>query len=356
MKLKLSDAAGFVGGKLFGSADAVIENVAKIEEAQQGDLTFLDRSSYQKYLVSTHATAVLIKPDLPKTNSEINYIEVDNPAESLFMIVEKFFKPEAKLTGIDPTASIDPSASVGANAAIGKNVVISAGCKIGNNVKIFHNTVILDNVELGDDCLIYQNVSIREECKLGNRVIIHPGTVIGSDGFGYSPDKKGVYRKIPQIGNVIIEDDVELGSNVSVDRASMGSTIIKKNVKIDNLVQVAHNVVIGENTAISAQSGISGSTKVGSNCVFGGQVGLVGHVEVVDNVMIGAQSGVSKGISKPGVYFGSPAKEIKTTMKLEAHIRNLPQYSEKIKELEARVKELQKKLDNINEKGDLNNA
>lgn len=354
MKIKLSEAAEFVGGKLLGNADAYFEKIAKIEEAQQGDLTFLYHPSYQKFLAGTLATAVLIKPDIPKTNTNINYIEVENPSNSLLLIINKFFKPDINLQGIDPSSFIDPGAVIGENTAIGKNVVISAGCRIGNNVKVLHNTVLLENVEIDDDSIIYQNVSIRENCKLGKRVIIHSGTVIGSDGFGYSPDEKGVYQKIPQIGNVIIEDDVELGSNVSVDRASLGSTIIKKGAKIDNLVQIAHNVIIGENTAISAQSGISGSTKVGKNCIFGGQVGIVGHVEITDNVLLGAQSGVSKGIPKSGTYFGSPAKEIKTTMKLEAHIRNLPNYSEKIKELEKRLNELQAKLNINNEKGDIN--
>ena len=234
---------------------------------------------------------------------------------------------------------------MGNNAAIGKNVVISAGCKIGNNVKIFHNTVILEDVELGDDVVIYQNVSVREKCKIGNRVMIHAGTVIGADGFGYSQDENKIYHKIPQIGNVVIEDDVELGANVTVDRAALGSTIIKRGSKIDNLVQVAHNVFIGEDAILAAQAGVSGSSKIGNRSILAGQVGIAGHLEIGENVVLIAQSGVSKSILKPGYYFGSPAKELKTAFKLEAHIRNLPGYTERLEELEKEVKQLKEQLE-----------
>ena len=263
-------------------------------------------------------------------------------------MLRTYFSPIFPLEGIDPSAYVHPDAQLGKNVALGKNVVISAGCKIGSNVKIFHNSVLLEEVEIGDGTLIFQNVSVREKCKIGGRVIIHPGTVIGSDGFGFNPDEKGVYHKIPQIGNVVIEDDVEIGSNVSIDRAAMGSTIIKQGVKIDNLVQIAHNVFIGENTVISSQSGISGSTKVGKNCILAGQVGLVGHIEIADNSILMAQSGISKSVKKPGKYFGSPAKELSTALRLEAHLRNLPDYVERIKELESQVKSLIKELEKKN--------
>ncbi len=248
------------------------------------------------------------------------------------------------MNGIDETSFIHPNAEIGSGTSIGKNVVISAGCKIGKNVKIFHNTVLLEDAEVGDDSVIFQNVSIREKCKIGNRAIIHPGTVIGSDGFGFFTDEKGVYQKIPQIGNVVIEDDVELGSNVCIDRAAIGSTIIKRGVKIDNLVQIAHNVVIGEDTVISAQSGVSGSTQIGNKCILAGQVGVVGHIELTDNVIVYAQSGVSKNLTKPGSYFGSPAKEAKTAIKIEAHLRNFPKYIEKIKSLEEKINILQDEI------------
>lgn len=351
MKVKITEVADLVGGILSGDENVFIENIAKIEEAQAGDLTFLYLPAYEKYFLTTKASAILVRPGFKKDRDDITYIEVNSPNTALLKVINHFFRPKVNLTGVDETAFIDKTAVIGSNCAIGRNVVISSGCRIGHNVKIYHNTVIMENVEIGDDCLIYPNVSVRENCRLGKRIIIHPGTVIGSDGFGYSPDSAGVYQKIPQIGIVIIEDDVELGANVCIDRASIGQTIVKKGTKIDNLVQIAHNVVVGENTAISAQSGISGSTKVGKNCIFAGQVGISGHVEIADRVIIAAQSGVSKSLVKPGTYFGSPAKEHRHALRLEAHIRNLPEQAEKVKELEKQLKELQEKLNKMIERG-----
>ncbi len=347
MELSVKEIAEFIGGKFTGPENIAIQNLAKIEEAKAGDLTFLYLPAYEKYFSETKASAIIVKPSFTKSRNDITYIEVPNPNTAFFQIVEKYFKPKFDLTGIDSTAFVDMSAVIGNNVALGKNVVVSAGCKIGNNVKIFHNTVLLEDVEIGDDSLIFQNISIREKCKIGKRVIIHPGTVIGSDGFGYNPDTNGVYHKISQIGNVIIEDDVEIGSNVSVDRASIGSTVIKKGVKIDNLVQVAHNVVVGENTVLVAQSGISGSTKLGRNCILAGQAGLVGHIELSDGVIINAQSGVTKSIHKAGQYRGSPAQDFKSALKLEALIRNLPDYVDKIKQLQDQVAELKEKIINL---------
>ena len=347
MKIKLQEIAELVNGKITGDIDLSIESLAKIEEAYAGQLTFLYLPSYEKYFASTKASAILVKNGFNKSRHDITYLEVESPEKAFSKLLRHFFYPKFPLEGIDPTAFVHDSAKLGKNVALGKNVVVSANCIIGDNVKIFHNTVLLENVKIGEDTLIFQNVSIRENCKLGKRGIIHPGTVIGSDGFGFDPDEKGVYHKIPQIGNVIIEDDVEIGSNVSIDRAALGSTIIRKGVKIDNLVQIAHNVVVGENTVISAQSGISGSTKIGNNCILAGQVGLVGHIEIADNVILMAQSGISKSIKKAGKYFGSPAKELNTSLRIEAHIRNLPNYVEKITELEKQVKSLKEKLKEV---------
>ncbi len=347
MKIDLVEAAELVGGKISGNKNVEIINLAKIEEAQPGELTFLYLPAYEKYFQTTKASAILVKPGFDKTRNDVTYIEVNNPNIAFSKILTHYFSPEFPLKGIDPTAFVHPAALIGKNVSLGKNVVVSAGCKIGDNVKIFHNTVLLEDVEIGDDSVLFQNVSVREKCRLGKRVIVHPGTVIGSDGFGYFTDDKGVYQKIPQIGIVIIEDDVELGSNVSVDRASLGATIIKRGCKIDNLVQIAHNVVIGEDTIISAQAGISGSTKVGEHCIILGQVGITGHIEISNNVILIAQSGVSKGIPKPGQYFGSPAKEFKTALKLEAHVRNLPEYVDKIKKLELEIKALKEELNKL---------
>ena len=349
MILTANDVAQFVKGKLQGEPDCEIVNVAKIHESKKGDLTFLYLPSYQKYLESAKASAVLIKPDIEKTNTNITYIEVENPDIAFQKIIIEYFSPEFKLNGIDQSAQIGDSADLGNNVALGKNVVLGDNNRVGNNTKIFHNTVLLDNVTVGDNCIIYPNVTVREDCVIGNNVIIHSGTVIGSDGFGYSPRQEGGYDKVPQIGNVVLEDDVEIGSNVSIDRAALGSTIIKKGVKIDNLVQIAHNVDIGDNTAISAQSGIAGSTKIGKNCILAGQVGIVGHIEITDNVILGAQSGVSKSINKSGRYFGYPAKDLGTSLRLEGHIRSLPKYAERIKILEQKLEELEKILNQNSE-------
>lgn len=345
MQIDIKEIANLVGGKIFGPDNIKINSVARIEEAKPGNLTFLYLPAYQKFLSTTKASAVLVKPGIDKNRNDITYIEVSEPDKAFAKIIIKFFKRNFFLDGISKSAAVHSSAVLGNNVAIGHNVVVSANCKIGNNVKIFHNAVMLENVEIGDDSIVFQNVSIREECKIGKRVIIHPGVVIGSDGFGFNPDENGVYHKVPQIGNVVIEDDVEIGSNVSIDRAAMGSTIIRKGVKIDNLVQIAHNVEVGENTVISAQCGISGSTKVGKNCVLAGQVGLAGHLEIADGVILLAQSGVSKSITKAGYYFGYPAKEMRTAHRLEAHIRNLPDYSEKLKALEKELSSLKEKLE-----------
>ncbi len=346
MVIKIEEISSIIGGKIFGNKNLEINNLAKIEEAEKGELTFLYLPSYEKYFDTTKASAILVKPGFNKTREDITYIEVEDPNKAFSKLIIHYFTPEFNLIGIDKTAFVHPNAKLGKNVALGKNVVISSGCKVGDNTKIYHNSVILEDVEIGSNCLIFQNVSIREKCKLGDRIIIHPGTVIGADGFGFFTDEKNVYHKIPQIGIVEIEDDVELGANVAIDRAALGKTIIKKGVKIDNLVQIAHNVVIGENTVISSQTGISGSTKIGNNCILAGQVGLIGHIEIADNVVIMAQSGISKSINKPGYYFGYPAKDINTSRKLEAHFRNLPAYADKIKQLENQVKELKELLNN----------
>jgi UDP-3-O-[3-hydroxymyristoyl] glucosamine N-acyltransferase len=346
MKLTLKEIAELIDGKIFGDENLIIENISKIEDSQKGDLTFLYLPAYEKFFLSTKASAILVKPGFNKSRNDISYIEVKNPNSAFFLIIEKYFKPAFNLKGISTSASVDSTAILGDNVSLGFNVVVSAECKIGNNVKIFHNTVLMENVEIGDDTLLFSNVSIREDCKIGKRVIIHSGTVIGSDGFGYEVDNNGVYHKIPQVGNVKIEDDVEIGSNVSIDRATMGSTIVKKGVKIDNLVQVAHNVVVGENTVLVAQSGISGSTKLGKNCILAGQAGLVGHIELGDGVIINAQSGVTKSISKPGQYRGSPVQEFKKALRIESLVRSLPEYVEKIKILEEEIKKIKEKLNN----------
>jgi len=344
MKITIKEIAEFVGGKVFGDANIEITNVSRIYEATQNDLTFLYLPNYIKYLSTTNAVAVIISPQIEKTRNDITYIEVQNPDIALQKVIIKYFNSINHISEIDKTSSIHPSAKIGVNVSVGKNVVISANCTIGANSIIYHNSVVLENTSIGANCLIYPNVTITFGNVIGNNVIIHSGTVVGSDGFGYFPNEKGEFTKVPQIGNVVIEDYVELGSNVSIDRSAMGSTIIKTGTKIDNLVQIAHNVEIGKHSALSGQCGIAGSSKVGDHCIFGGQVGLAGHIEVAGNVMIGAQAGVSKSILKPGKYFGTPAKEMRVAFKEEAYIRNLEKYSLQIKDLEKKIKEIENKL------------
>jgi len=344
MKITVKEIAHLVGGKIFGDETFVISNVSRIHESEKNDLTFLYLPTYIKFLKSTKASVVLIPPTIEKTRDDLIYIEVEKPDVALNKVIINFFSSQITDTGIDESASIHPTVKLGNNVSIGKNVVISENCIIGDDTKILHNTVILDNVTIGKNVLLYPNVTITHGNRIGNNVIIHSGTVVGSDGFGYFPNEKGEFTKIPQIGNVVLEDDVELGSNVSIDRAAMGSTIISKGVKIDNLVQVAHNVKIGEHSSLSGQVGIAGSSKVGAHCIFGGQVGLAGHIEVTDNVLIGAQAGVSKSLTKSGKYFGSPAKELRIAFKEEAHIRNLEKYSKQIKTLEEKIIELENRL------------
>jgi len=344
LNIPLKKISELVNGKLTGDGNLIINSLARIGEAQKGDLTFLYLSTYEKFFESTSASAILVKPDFKQTRDDISYIEVDEPEKAFTSLIINFFSKKVNLEGIDDSAFVHPTSTLGKNVSLGRNVFIGANCTIGNNVKVFHNTVLLENVELGDDSTIYQNVSIRENCKIGKRVIIHAGAVIGADGFGYQKDDKGVYHKVPQIGNVIIEDDVEVGANTTIDRAALGNTLIMKGAKIDNLVQVAHNVTVGRNTVMSAQSGVSGSVKIGNNVIIAGQVGIAGHLEIADNVVLMAQSGVPKTISKPGLYFGYPVKEARKAKILEAHYRNFPEYVEKIKKLEEEIRKLKEEI------------
>jgi UDP-3-O-[3-hydroxymyristoyl] glucosamine N-acyltransferase len=344
MKITLKEIALLTNAEIVGDEGLSISNVARIQDAGKDDLTFLYLGPYEKYFSTTLASAIFVDKNFKRIRNDITYLVVEEPNKAFFTVIIKYFKPVFDLRNIDKTSSIDPSSILDENVSIGKNVVISPNCKIGKNVKIYHNSVLHDNVQIGEDSIIFSNVTIRENCKIGKRVIIHPGAVIGSDGFGFIPDDKGVYNKIPQIGNVIIEDDVEIGSNVTIDRAALGATLIKRGTKIDNLVQVAHNVTIGENTVISAQTGISGSTKIGNNCMIAGQVGFINHIEIADKTIIIAQSGVTKSITQPGTYMGSPVKPVKESMRLEAHIRNLNEYATRIKLLEDKCRVLESKI------------
>lgn len=340
MQISLKEIASFVSARVTGQDDLLVDNLLNIEKATPGSLTFLGSKAYEKYFPTTHASAILVNSEFEKTRDDIVYLEVENPYQSFLMILKRFFVYEPELTGIDPAASIDPTTSVGEKTSIGKNVVIGKNCKIGSGVRLFHNVVILENCTIGDGTTIFPNVSVRENSVIGKNVIIHNGASIGADGFGFVKGPDGNYLKIPQIGNVVIEDNVEIGANTTIDRAALGSTVIRAHSKIDNLVQIGHNVEIGENTAISAQSGVSGSTKIGNNVIVAGQVGFVDHIEIGDGIIIGAQSGISRSLKKRGIYAGSPVKELNEFKKTEVHIRNLAELNEQVKQLKADIEAL----------------
>jgi UDP-3-O-[3-hydroxymyristoyl] glucosamine N-acyltransferase len=340
--MKLSEIAEFLNGELVGDPHLDISGLAKIEEAGPGDLTFVANPKYLQYIESTNATAVLISRD--QEAIKIPHIKLEDPYLGFLKILEQFYPPkEPNFKGIHSSAVISPSAVIESNVQIGPFTYIGENVHIGQDTVIYPCCVILDDVTIGQNCKIYSHVSIREGCELGNDNIIHCGVIIGSDGFGFAPSGE-MYKKIPQMGTVKIEDDVEIGANCTIDRATLGETLIRKGSKIDNLVQIAHNVIVGENTVIAAQTGVSGSTKLGKNVTLAGQVGIVGHVHIGDKAIVAAQSGVSKDIPPGEVWFGYPAQPIMKQKKIEASLRHLPELTKKIHSLEKLVISLEEKV------------
>lgn len=329
--MKLSDVAVLIGGEVTGDGDTEIINIGKIESAKPDEITFIANPIYEKYFTSTSAGAVVVSKkfnpsDYERTdNRVIPLVKVDDPYLAFLALLDNFLpKTELQKIGIEDSAVISLTAEISdEEVRIGANCFIGEKVKIGRRVSILPNTVLLAGVEIGDDVLIYPNVTIYNGCKIGSRVIIHSGTVIGSDGFGQAKNPDGSFQKIPQKGIVTIGDDVEIGSNCSIDRATIGETIIHNGVKLDNHIQIAHNVEIGEDTVIAAQTGIAGSTKIGKNCMIGGKVGIVGHIQICDGVILTAATNVSKSITKPGTYSGYRAQPQMMELKQEALIRNL---------------------------------
>jgi UDP-3-O-[3-hydroxymyristoyl] glucosamine N-acyltransferase len=345
--MKLRDVAAMLDAEIEGNADVEIQRVAKIEEADGGDITFVANPKYQKFVETTRASAVIVAKDLQVgVSQKLTLLRVKDPYVSFLKVLQQFNPPVDPLPpGIHPTAVIASSAKLGTNVRIGAHVVVGERVRIKEGAMIAHNVVLGEDVVIGEKTLLYPNVTVYSGCRIGARVILHSGTVIGSDGFGFAPKPDGTYEKIPQLGIVVIEDDVELGSNCSVDRATLGETRIKRGVKLDNLIQVAHNVVIGENTVSAAQAGISGSTKVGKNCMLGGQVGLTGHLEIADGTKIGAQSGVHRNVEKPNTtIFGSPAYPQREAFRIAGAMTQVPDALNTIRELQKRVAELEAKL------------
>jgi UDP-3-O-[3-hydroxymyristoyl] glucosamine N-acyltransferase len=350
--MKLRDIARLVGGDLEGEGEREIQRVAKIEEAADGDITFVANPRYTRYVETTHAAAVIVGRGLKLDNDvrpRAALVRVDDPYLSFLKVLLAFNPPKDPLPpGVHPTAIVHSTAALGSDVRIGAYVVIGEGCRIGDGAMICHGAVLGDRAEVGRGSLLYPLVAVREGCRIGARVIVHSGTVIGSDGFGFAPRPDGTYEKIPQLGVVVVEDDVEIGANCTLDRATMGETRVKRGTKLDNLIQVGHNVVIGEHTVIAAQTGISGSTKIGRNNMIGGQVGFTGHLSIADGTKIGAQSGIHRSIEKPGaVYFGTPAIPQREAFRVQGALTQLPELLVTIRQLRQRLEELEKEVEDL---------
>ena len=339
MEFSAQQIAEFLKGEVVGNKDIKVSDFAKIEEGRSGTLTFLANPKYTHYIYETHADIVIVNKTFePEHAISATLIKVDDAYQSVAQLFTLVNNLKPRKMGISAKADIAQSTSIGKDIFVGAFVSIGENCKIGNNVTIHPNTQIGDNVSVGDGSIIYSNVSIYSDCVVGKNNIIHSGAVIGADGFGFAPDEEGHYHKIPQIGNVVLGDDVEIGANTTIDRATMGATHISDGVKIDNLVQVAHNVEVGEYTAIAAQTGIAGSTKVGRRCIFGGQVGITGHISIADGTILGAQTGVSGNINEGGkVWAGSPVLPIDTFRRASVLIRKLPDIVHTVYDLEKKL-------------------
>lgn len=341
--------AEYTGGTVEGDPNASVNTFAKIEEGKEGALSFLANPQYEHYLYESKSSVVLVNKDFKPTEKvSATLVKVDNAYESVAKLLTLYESMQQRKTGISEQAYIAPSAKIGDNCYIAPFAYIGDNSVVGDGCSIYPHAVIGDNVTIGTDSILYPNVTIYKGCKVGNRVIMHAGSVIGADGFGFAPTPEG-YEKIPQIGIVTIEDDVEIGANTCVDRSTMGTTLIRKGVKLDNLVQIAHNVVVGENTVMSAQVGVAGSAKIGAWCMLGGQVGVAGHLSVGDKTFAGAQSGIAGGnLVKRGncTVMGYPAIEQKNFARSAAAYKNLPELVSKVEELKREIEELKRDRNN----------
>jgi UDP-3-O-[3-hydroxymyristoyl] glucosamine N-acyltransferase len=340
--ISASEIASFTGGKIDGDSEVWVTRVDRLEEATEGSLAFFANPKYESQLYESGASVVLV-PVHWKPDREVAFtlIRTANPYYAFCMVLDRYFNPNEHRSGIDNGAFVSAFATLGDDIYIGSSAYVGDEVELGNNVKIYPQVYLGKGVKIGDNSILYPGVKVYAGCSIGSDCIIHAGTVIGSDGFGFAPIGDGSYAKIPQIGNVIIEDRVEIGANCAIDRATMGSTIIRKGVKLDNLIQVAHNAEIGANTVIAAQTGISGSTRLGERCMVGGQVGFVGHIHIAAGTQIGAQSGVQKAITEENQqWIGSPVMPLKEAFKAQVLVRNLPDLQNRIKELESRMNEL----------------
>ncbi len=344
MEFTAKQIAEFIQGRVEGDENAIVNTFAKIEEGKKGAISFLSNPKYTHFIYDTESSVVLVNESLElerPTNATL--IRVENAYECVAKLLQLYESMKPKKKGIDSLAFIDATAKIGKDCYIGPFVAIGPGAVIGDGCVLHPHVTIGENASIGNSTEIYSNAVVYHHCKIGNNCVLHAGCVIGADGFGFAPSADG-YDKIPQIGIVTIEDNVEIGANTCIDRSTMGSTYIRKGVKLDNLIQVAHNVEIGENTVMAAQGGIAGSTKVGKWCMFGGQVGMAGHITIADQTNVGAQAGISNSVKKSGTtIIGSPAWDAKGFMKSAAMFRRLPDMYKQLAELQSKIEELTNK-------------
>ncbi len=341
MEFSAKQIADFLKGEIVGNPDVIVNNFAKIEEGKQKTLTFLSNPKYTHFIYETKSDIVLVNADFkPEKDIQATLIRVPDAYEALAQLLELVEKTKAPKNGIEAMSYIAPTAKLGENNYVGAFAYVGEKCVVGDNCKIYPHVFIDENVTIGNNVTLYSGVKIYARCVIGDNTIIHSGAVIGSDGFGFAPQPNGSYHKIPQLGNVIIEKDVEIGANTTIDRAVMGSTIIHEGVKLDNLVQIAHNVEIGKYTVIASQSGVAGSTNVGEKCVFGGQVGLAGHIKIGNEVKIGAQSGILSSLKEGSEIIGSPAIPIRNWYKSSVLFGKLPDMYQQLAQLEKDIKKL----------------
>jgi UDP-3-O-[3-hydroxymyristoyl] glucosamine N-acyltransferase len=345
MEFTAATIAGFLKGDIEGNPDIKVNTIAKIEEGQLGALSFLANPKYEHYIYDTKSSIVLVNRSFAASAKiSATLIRVENAYEAFASLLRLVDQARPRKKGIHPSAVIESSAIIGSDVFIGPFTYVGENCIIGDGCSIYPQVYIGDNTKLGNNCTINPGVKIYHDCILGEGCTIHAGTVIGSDGFGFAPQSDNEFMKIPQLGNVILEEHVEIGANVTIDRATMGSTIIRKGVKLDNLIQIAHNVEVGENSVMAAQTGISGSTKVGKNCMFGGQVGLAGHLKIANGRKIGAQGGILGDVKEENTaIIGSPAIEVKQFLRSSVIFKKLPEMKVKIDSLEKEIESLKKK-------------
>jgi UDP-3-O-[3-hydroxymyristoyl] glucosamine N-acyltransferase len=335
MKFTAQQIADILEGDVVGNPEEEVSKLSKIEEGEKGSLTFLSNPKYNPYLYTTNASiAIVNKSFVPEKDVTTTLIKVDNAYKSFSKLLEFYNEVKNNKSGIEQPSFISESSKIGNNEYIGAFTYIGENVVIGNNVKIYPNCYIGDNTTIGDNCVLFAGVKVYSETQIGNNCKIHSSSTIGSDGFGFAPDENGEYKAIPQIGNVIIEDNVDIGSGSTIDRATLGSTIIRKGVKLDNQIQIAHNVEVGKNTVIAAQTGIAGSTKIGENCMIGGQVGIVGHLVIGNGVKIQAQSGITKNLKDGDTVQGTPAFGYSDFNKSYVYFRNLPKIAATVNKLE----------------------